>query len=190
MLTRSMVKFGLVVCISALAVMGFMSARAAEHPAGAAMEHPTAAAKPVKECTMEDMNACLAKCSQHCDKNIADLAGAMTALDAAVKAIDAGNTAAAKGEIEKAQKLLKEMKEAQKKCMAAMPSCNDKCPMSGKAIDRMNLPENLTRMCKGKKIGFCTPACPVAWDKLTEEEKEAKVKAVMPKSAEKAAAPK
>jgi hypothetical protein len=35
-------------------------------------------------------------------------------------------------------------------------------------------------MYKGMKVGFCCPNCPPEWDKLTDAEKEAKLKEAMP----------
>ena len=95
--------------------------------------------------------------------------------------MDAGNTADAKMEIEKAKKILKEMQMAQKKCMEKMPTVNDRCPITGKKIDMMNTPENLTTLYKGKKVGFCCPACPPEWEKLTEQKKTPKLEKVMVK---------
>jgi hypothetical protein len=109
-----------------------------------------------------------------------NIAAAKMALDEALKAIDAGNTMAAKSEIEKAKATLDKMQRSAEKCMQMMSCANDKCPISGKAIDSMNRPQELTRMYKGMKIGFCCQACPPAWDKLSDEEKDAKLQAVCP----------
>jgi hypothetical protein len=48
----------------------------------------------------------------------------------------------------------------------------------GSAIDPAKVPDSLTRDYKGQKVGFCCGACPPAWDKLTPEQKDAKLKAV------------
>ena len=58
---------------------------------------------------------------------------------------------------------------------------NARCPIMGSTLDRENVPANLSRMFKGQKIGFCCGGCPSAWDKLSDAEKAAKLKASMPK---------
>jgi len=52
---------------------------------------------------------------------------------------------------------------------------NARCPMMGNDIDPANVPAHLTRMHKGKKVGFCCGGCPAAWDALSDAEKEAKL---------------
>ena len=52
---------------------------------------------------------------------------------------------------------------------------NSTCPMMGTALDPGKVPANLTREFKGKKVGFCCGSCLTAWDKLSDEEKDAKV---------------
>jgi len=169
-----MARIGFVLGISVIVALGFMAVKAAEGDV----------VKPVKECTMKDMHECAMKCTTNCEKSMKDVSGVMALLDGAVKAMDAGNTADAKKEIEKAKMMLKDLLTTQKKCMAKMPTINDGCPISGKKIDMMNTPENLTTLHKGKKVGFCCPACPPAWEKLTDAEKDAKLEKVMFKAPE------
>jgi hypothetical protein len=166
-----MTKIGLVLGIGVIVALGFMAVKAAEGDM----------AKPVKECTMKDMHECTMKCTMNCEKNMKDTSEAMAMLDAAVIALDAGNTSDAKKEIEKAKMMLKDMHMAQKKCMEKMPTVNDRCPISGEKIDMMNTPENQTLMYKSQKVGFCCTKCPVAWEKLTDKEKSEKLEKVMPK---------
>jgi hypothetical protein len=72
------------------------------------------------------------------------------------------------------QKKLMERKET--KCPMCKPGvCNKTCPMTGKPLDPDNVPESLTRRFKDKKVGFCCPACPPAWDKLSDEQKQEKL---------------
>jgi hypothetical protein len=61
-----------------------------------------------------------------------------------------------------------------------VPVVNEKCPMTGKVLDREKVPADLRREFKGKLVGFCCKNCPPAWDKLTDEEKQAKLDKVMP----------
>jgi Cu(I)/Ag(I) efflux system membrane fusion protein len=58
---------------------------------------------------------------------------------------------------------------------------NDKCPIMGSEIDPTDVPEDLMRRWKGKRVGFCCAGCPDAWDKLSESEKQAKLEAAMGK---------
>ncbi len=62
---------------------------------------------------------------------------------------------------------------------------NGTCPMMGNPIDPAKVPVSLTRDFGGQKIGFCCAGCPDSWDKLTDEEKTAKLAAAMAKSATK-----
>lgn len=55
---------------------------------------------------------------------------------------------------------------------------NTRCPIMGGAIDPAKVPDSLVRTHKDQKVAFCCPGCLPAWDKLTPEEKDAKLKAV------------
>jgi hypothetical protein len=57
---------------------------------------------------------------------------------------------------------------------------NTKCPIMGSAIDPTKVPPSLTREYKGQKVGFCCAACPPAWDKLSDADKDAKLAKVVP----------
>jgi len=104
---------------------------------------------------------------------------AMESLDMASKAMDSGDTKTAKAELDKARMNLAALKQSMEKSMK-MRTVNTRCPMTGMTIDPMKVPENQTRMCKGMKIGFCSPDCPVAWDKFSDAEKDAKLQEVTP----------
>jgi len=60
---------------------------------------------------------------------------------------------------------------------------NGICPIMGSPVDKAKVPVSLTRDFKGQKIGFCCAGCPDSWDKLTDEEKTAKLAAAMAKVA-------
>ena len=62
----------------------------------------------------------------------------------------------------------------------AIKVVNVKCPITGNPLDPAKLTKDLTREFKGQLVGFCCPNCPPIWDKLTDVEKEAKLKAVLP----------
>jgi hypothetical protein len=56
---------------------------------------------------------------------------------------------------------------------------NARCPIMGGKLDRDNVPASLTRTFNGQKVGFCCGGCLPKWDKLSDEEKTAKLKAAM-----------
>ena len=82
--------------------------------------------------------------------------------------------------MERANTLLSITHKCMQDNMEKMPCNNAKCPITGKSFDKMNCPKECTMMYKGMKVGFCCPACPKAWGKLTDTEKDAKLKDVMP----------
>ncbi len=62
---------------------------------------------------------------------------------------------------------------------------NSTCPMMGNPIDPAKVPVSLTREFYGQKVGFCCGDCLPAWDKLTDNQKAAKLAPVMTKPAKK-----
>jgi len=81
-----------------------------------------------------------------------------------------------------------EVKEGKMKCpmckkmMAGEPKVvNTACPLTGNKIDPCSVPDDLIREFEGKKIGFCSPICPAAWDKLTDQVKKEKLTGIMAK---------
>lgn len=54
---------------------------------------------------------------------------------------------------------------------------NTKCPIQGNVINPAKVTPELTREYKGQKVAFCCGGCPAAWDKLTDAEKDGKLKA-------------
>jgi len=134
----------------------------------------------MRKCAIGDANKCMAGCMKKCQANMEDISAAKAAIKAAIAAIDKGDTTTAKIEMEKADKLLSNVHKCMKENMQKMPCCNAKCPIMGKPIDRMNCPKELTCMYKDMKVGFCCGACKPEWDKLTDAEKDAKLKDVTP----------
>ena len=137
-------------------------------------------AEPMRKCTAGDMNKSMAGCMKTCQANMEDVSAAKAAIRAAIEAIDKGDTKTAKIELEKADKLLSNVHKCMKENMQQMPCSNAKCPIMEKSIERMDCPNELTRMYKGMKVGFCSAGCPATWDKLTDSEKDAKLKDAMP----------
>ncbi len=57
---------------------------------------------------------------------------------------------------------------------------NTMCPIMGTKLDPSKVTASLTRTYNGKKIGFCCAGCPIAWDKLSAEEKAKKIAEPIP----------
>ena len=66
---------------------------------------------------------------------------------------------------------------------------NARCPIEGTKLDPAKVPADLTREHRGQKVGFCCPACPLAWDKLTDAQKDAKLAEAMKPATAPATAP-
>jgi hypothetical protein len=129
---------------------------------------------------MKEMNKCMTSCVKECNASMEDLTAVKAAIMAAMAALDKNDLPTVKSELEKADKLLTKAHKMMKENVDKMPCANGKCPISGKEFDKMSVPADHTRMYKGMKIGFCCPMCPPQWDKLSDDEKDAKLKAVMP----------
>ena len=56
---------------------------------------------------------------------------------------------------------------------------NNVCPIKTKAFDPVTVAAKLVVQFEGKKVGFCCSNCVEAWAKLTDEEKKAKLSAVL-----------
>ncbi len=99
----------------------------------------------------------------------------MTAMQAAKKAADSGDAKKASEQIDKAHAALMQLKNSIQQNEGSLVSVdNKKCPIMGMEIQRV--PESLTRVYKGQKIGFCCHDCPQMWDRLSDEEKDRKLK--------------
>lgn len=55
---------------------------------------------------------------------------------------------------------------------------NTRCPIMKAEIDSATITHSLVRQYKGRKVAFCCPSCPRAWDKLDDVQKDAKLAAV------------
>ena len=91
---------------------------------------------------------------------------------------------------DKKDQALVELKKARalvsKSHMAMAPKASPKlvnvrCPIMGAALQADKVSANLTRMFKGRKVGFCCAGCLVAWDKLSDAVKVKKLHAATPK---------
>lgn len=132
-------------------------------------------------------------------EHLATMAKLQALLAEAKQAADSKDIETAAKKIAEAQVLLEKQHQAMHKHMKAMgadcgdkpagqcPMCqatpqasdkivNTRCPMMGSTLKLEKVTEKLTREFKGRKIGFCCGGCPAAWDSLSDEQKETKLK--------------
>lgn len=132
-------------------------------------------------------------------KHLATMAKLQSLLAEAKGAADSNDAETAAKKIAEAQVLLEKQHQAMHKHMKAKgatcgdkpagqcPMCqaapqvsakivNARCPMMGSTLKPEKVTEKLTREFKGRKVGFCCGGCPTAWDSLSDEQKEAKLK--------------
>jgi uncharacterized ParB-like nuclease family protein len=57
---------------------------------------------------------------------------------------------------------------------------NTKCPIMGGKVDPAKTPAELTRQFQGQTVGFCCGGCPAAWDRLSDDQKAAKLAKLAP----------
>ena len=111
------------------------------------------------------------------------LSTALAAIDDATKAVEAGNKTEALAKLAAAKKPLLAIQAKIKKATAAKKPAamesgtyaNAKCPMMGGKIIPTKVTPQLTRNFKGKKVAFCCAGCLAPWDKLSDEQKQAKL---------------
>jgi hypothetical protein len=99
----------------------------------------------------------------------------------AVKSIEAGNKEDALAELQKAEKMLAEIKEAIGK-LTTPEFANARCPIMNLPIDPDKVTSNLIRNYKGERVAFCCGMCPVQWDALTDAEKDTRLAKVKPRN--------
>ena len=109
------------------------------------------------------------------EMHVKKLHEAMKAIDEAVKAVQAGQKHKALSELQKAKGLVSTCHKAMME-LDRGKIVNARCPIMGMKLESSELPAKLTRMYKGKKVGFCCEECPGAWDKLFEEQKVKKLR--------------
>ena len=107
----------------------------------------------------------------------ARLDGALMAVAAARKAVEAGDTAAATEALARAEAVLAGLKKTVgHHGPQAGKVINDRCPMMGGRVNPEKVTPALTRTHRGKTVGFCCAGCPGKWDKLSDAQKDAKLK--------------
>jgi hypothetical protein len=120
------------------------------------------------------------KLAELAEVHTAHLGRALKAMDAAEKAFETGDNKTAKAELELAKSLITTTHKALMEHKLPARVVNIRCPMMGTPIDPEKVPANLTRTFRGQRVAFCCAGCPMAWDRLTDTEKQTKLSAVLP----------
>jgi hypothetical protein len=73
--------------------------------------------------------------------------------------------------------VLNGLKDQMKACPLSQASkpANTHCPIMGGKINAEQIKPELTRQFKGRTIAFCCGGCPDQWDRLSDEQKQAKL---------------
>lgn len=59
-----------------------------------------------------------------------------------------------------------------------VPIVNPTCPVMGTVMEK-TAPENMTRMFKGQRVGFCCEVCLKKWDAMNDAERDVAFKEAM-----------
>ncbi len=130
------------------------------------------------------------KCT-HCRMKGASgqVADALAAMEKAQTALEDGKTDAAAKHLAAARALLKKSHAALNptggKHADLGPDgswANTHCPIMGNKVDLSKVPAKLTTEFHGQKVAFCCGGCVPAWEKLSEDEKLAKLKKINAKT--------
>ena len=103
-----------------------------------------------------------------------DFPWAMLSIDNAAMAAESGNKTIAIVELLKARKILISANDLLGEHLKPQ-FANTHCPIMGSFIDVDAVDKSLTRDYKGWKIAFCCGGCPLAWDRLTDGQKQYRV---------------
>jgi len=108
-------------------------------------------------------------------------------LAAAEKALKGGDQKAALAALAEARARIAEWRASGAVCAKCAKARKDakavnfKCPIMLNPINPAKVPDNLVRWYKGQKVGFCCAGCVPKWDALNDAQRDAKLKAVLPK---------
>ena len=162
--------------VGVVTVLWLVSGAVGDAPTGtqgqAAETAPMSHAKPAEHPGHKE-----AASSEHPCSQLPELA---RAVDAAIKAVENDQKAEALAELQKVKALLAKCQEMCRAATAGQAKfANDRCPVSGLAIDPAKVTDALVREYKGQRVAFCCGSCPPAWDKLTDAQKDVKLQAVL-----------
>ncbi|MHC4715636.1 MAG: hypothetical protein ACYS5V_01585 [Planctomycetota bacterium] len=111
-----------------------------------------------------------------CRKTLSkQLTAVLAAVESAEKALASGDKTKALASLADAKRLV-----AEARASLAPPKVgylNARCPIMGSPIKPAKVTPNLVRKYKGGKVAFCCAGCPAAWDRLTDAERQARLKA-------------
>jgi hypothetical protein len=91
------------------------------------------------------------------------------------RAVESGDKKSALKELGQTKDFLNQIRE-KLVALTAPAFVNTHCPIMGSQIMPDDVTPNLIREYKGQKVAFCCGGCPGQWDKLSDKEKEAKLK--------------
>jgi hypothetical protein len=110
---------------------------------------------------------------------LAEIEVAIKTIESAQRPVKSRDKKSALTELAKAKDFLGKIRE--KLIVQTQPAfVNTRCPIMGTPINSAKVKPNLIRDYKGQKVAFCCGGCPAAWDKLSDAEKDAKLRAVAP----------
>lgn len=136
--------------------------------------------RPLTSGEISAIQTCMMDCTQICQLNKETLQNTAVSLDKASQALQSGDTAAARKEVNDSLAAIRSTQKTIDRMIEKMPPANVCCPLSGKPIDIASVPPEKTRMHKGVKVGFGQNAEMEQWDKLTDAQKEEKIQKVIP----------
>ena len=103
------------------------------------------------------------------------LSAALAAVESAEKAVHSGDKAKALASLAEVKRILSEARKPLAPIKVGF--LNARCPIMGSPINAKKVTPGLIRAYKGGKVAFCCGGCPAAWDKLTNAQRDAKLKA-------------
>ena len=108
----------------------------------------------------------------------------LKSIDVAQKALELGDHAQVAKELSHLKAMLIQIQSAVAKEIGPALA-NVKCPIMGAPIRPDRVTPDLVRQYQGQKLAFCCAGCPEMWDKLTDTNKQAKLKASLPTDSDK-----
>ncbi|MFA5866104.1 MAG: hypothetical protein WC975_15640 [Phycisphaerae bacterium] len=100
----------------------------------------------------------------------------LKSIDLAIKDLQAGKTSSALEKLLQVKSFIERLSSPTAAVKHKAAFVNARCPIMGNPINPATVTENLTREYKGQRVAFCCAMCPGKWDKLTDAQKDAKLK--------------
>ncbi len=146
--------------------------------------------KKAKSCGDCDKAKSCGGCKQAAKGGHGELSAALEKLDAVEAAVKSGDKDAALKALAGARKALRPMVRRSEAALATVEPAqgkahkdhehkaryvNSSCPIMGSPIQPASVKPHLVRQYKGQAVAFCCGGCPDRWDKLSAEQKAAKL---------------